>query len=70
MHNIKINQWTELIYFDFGGIYLLRSYTFDINFLYEIRTHDMIIIRRGTYAYCYDFIANLEEKCYNNINED
>ena len=36
----------------------------------KVRTHDMIIIRKGTYAYCYDFIANLAEKCYNSSNKD
>ncbi len=62
MYTFKVNQWTEIFILDSCFIYILRSFTYDCNFLYEIRSHDLLLIRQGTYAYCYDFIANLAEK--------
>ncbi len=56
------DKFNEYYSFDDGSFYLLRSYSFELNFLYQLKFPNLVLIREGTYAYCYDYIATLKDK--------
>lgn len=69
MKCIKISKYVEAYYFNNGRIFTITSYDFDNNILKEIGFNYLKLIRNGTYAYCYDFIATLKDKEAINDNE-
>lgn len=66
MKTFKINDEIQIFTFDDGRAFALLSYItdyWDVCFLEQIcPSASLKIVRSGTFAYCYDFLANIEEK--------
>ena len=63
MLSYRVNDVLEIFVFDDGWIFALLSYAYDVNFLEQLVPCSALkVIRSGTYAYCYDFLANLSEE--------
>ena len=59
MVSYRVTDFLEIFVFDVGRVFSLLSYAYDVNFLEQLVPCSALkVIRSGTYAYCYDFIAN------------
>lgn len=63
MVSYRVTDFLEIFVFDDGRIFALLSYAYDVNFLEQlVPCAGLKVIRSGTYAYCYDFVANIGKR--------
>lgn len=60
MKTINIDNVSEIIILSDGSVFIIRSYCFDVNILYKLSYPELTFIHSGTYAFCYDYVWNIE----------